>query len=56
MYADSGVLTQSAALDLKEEQLGQIEAIISDGESVRLLTLTLDGDWLQRVRRQIAER
>ncbi len=30
------------------------EAIISDGESVRLLTLTLDGHWLQRMRRQIA--
>ncbi len=31
------------------------EAIISDGESVPLLTLTLDGHWLQRMRRQIAE-
>ena len=53
MYADSGVLTRTAALDLKQEHLGEIQALYADGELVQPITFRLDWDWVERVRSQI---
>jgi len=55
-YAESGRLSPAAALNLKENALGQIQAIRSIEGRVDLLSLKLDGGWLTQVKRQIRHR
>jgi len=60
LYAQNGQLSKEAALDLKDERLGMIQAFYTprDGAedeltSVRMITFELDHDWLQDMRDQL---
>ncbi|MEO8972475.1 MAG: hypothetical protein ABI406_12835, partial [Ktedonobacteraceae bacterium] len=52
-YADQGFLSPIRALDLKEEALSEIQGIITVGNSVRIIHLKLDSEWLSRMRQRI---
>lgn len=54
-YADSGELTPQRALALKAENMGTIQLIIAIGERIRIITLSLDTDWVDRLREQLDE-
>jgi hypothetical protein len=54
-YADGGDLTPKRALDLKAENMGTIQLIITVNERIRIITLRLDTDWIDRLREQIDE-
>jgi hypothetical protein len=54
-YADGGELTPNRALDLKVENMGSIQLIIAIGERIRIITLRLDTDWVDRLREQLDE-
>lgn len=56
LYAETGILSPASALELKQAELGQIDAIYSDEESFQLVTFALDPGWVQSVRSQIAGR
>lgn len=49
-YANGGELTRERALDLKAENMGTIQLIITMNERVRVITLRLDADWIDRLR------
>lgn len=54
-YADSGELTPKRALDLKAENMGTIQLVIAIGEGMRIVTLRLDTNWIDRVRERLDE-
>ena len=54
-YADSGELTPKQALDLKADNMGTIQLIIVVNERVRIITLRLDTNWIDRLREQLDE-
>ena len=54
LYDEGGRLTASRALDLKEEYLSQIQLFITVNNRLRLVTLSLDMDWIDRIRDRIS--
>lgn len=54
-YADGGELTPKRALDLKAENMGTIQLIVAIGERIRVITLTLDTNWIDGLREQLDE-
>jgi hypothetical protein len=54
-YAENNMLSEASALDLKAERLYEIQAIVKQGEHVRIVTFYLDFDWLERVRRNLRQ-
>jgi len=51
-YADGGELRHARALDLKAENMGTIQLIITIHERVRVITLRLDKDWIDTLRKK----
>jgi hypothetical protein len=51
-YANGGELTRERALDLKAENMGTIQLIITIDERVRVITLRLDEDWINQLRQR----
>jgi hypothetical protein len=49
-YEEEGLLSRERALDLKEENLSEIQAIVTTENRVRVLTFRLDTNWLQQLR------
>jgi hypothetical protein len=54
-YAENNMLSEVSALDLKAEKLYEIQAVVKQGERVRIVTFHLDFDWLERVRRNLQQ-
>jgi len=54
MYAESGILTARAALDLKEQELSQIETFYVEENVLRRLVFVLNTRWVEDVRSTIA--
>jgi hypothetical protein len=52
-YANQGLLTDRAALDLKEHVMSNVQAFWVDGDRVRIVRFQLDADWATRLRNQI---
>jgi hypothetical protein len=53
MYAESGVLSPMAALDMKERELGQIEALYTQERMIRHILFRLDPEWMSYVRSRL---
>lgn len=49
LYAENGVLTNTAALSLKANVLNEFHAIFEADEAIRVVTFRLDYDWLSRI-------
>lgn len=61
LYADNGHFSKEAASERKEERLGVIQAFYTGSNrmedaltSVQMITFELDRDWLEQIRRNIA--
>lgn len=54
-YADGGDLTKNRALDLKAENMGTIQLILTIGDRIRVINLRLDADWINRLRQKYNE-
>jgi len=52
MYATGGVLTQESALNLKNIEMGEIMATYINGNSIRIIKLRLDREWLRSLMRK----
>lgn len=55
-YAENGVLTRRAALNLKEEVFGQFTAIYSPQDAIRVFNFRLDPEWVAQVREDLGRR
>ena len=55
-YAENGVLTRRAALNLKKEVFGQFTAIYSPQDAIRLFNFRLDPEWVAQVREDLGRR
>lgn len=53
LYADEGLLKPARALDLKEDYLSEIQAIIQSRNGYRVLTMKLDQGWIGALRERI---
>jgi hypothetical protein len=51
-YANGGELTRERALDLKAENLGSIQLIMTVNERIRVITLRLDAEWINQLRQR----
>lgn len=56
MYAEEGVLTRAAALEMKADYMREIQAIIVPEEYPRFVTFRLDLGWLERLRGALRDR
>ena len=54
-YTVGDILPLERALDLKSERLSEIQAILTEEDRIRILTLRLDMQWLNEVRQHLAE-
>jgi len=54
MYASNGLLSGSAALNLKEEYMSTIQAFRVDGEELKVINFKLDRDWIHQIRDRIS--
>lgn len=52
MYADRGILSQRAALDLKADTMREIQGFLSIDDEIRLVRFRLDCHWLETWRQQ----
>jgi hypothetical protein len=52
-YADQGMLTAQAALNLKEDTMSNFQALLVENDRFRLIRFRLDQDWLAEVRDQL---
>jgi hypothetical protein len=52
LYAGRGELYPDRALDMKQQELYELRAVIADGESLRVIRFLLDIPWLQAIRRR----
>lgn len=55
-YAESSMLSETRALDLKAERLHEIQAVVKQGGRVRIVTFHLDFNWLDQVRIDLQQR
>lgn len=53
LYDESGRLTASQALDLKERYLSEIQLFVTTNDRLHLVTLSLDRDWINQIRNRI---
>jgi len=51
LYSGSDELTPESALNMKEQEMHEIKAVITDGQSVRVIRFILDMPWLNAIRR-----
>jgi hypothetical protein len=51
LYSGSGELTPERALNMKEQEMHEIIAVVTDGQSVRVIRFILDMPWLNAIRR-----
>lgn len=54
-YADQGILSERAALDLKQQELSELQAVFVRDDRPALVRFHLDLGWLEYVRRSIKE-
>lgn len=52
LYAERGELTPDAALNLKQQELYEMSALISEGRSLRIIRFLLDVPWFEGLRRR----
>lgn len=52
LYEDRGELTAQAAFDMKQQELNEMQAVIADGQSLRVVKFLLDIPWLDAIRRK----
>ncbi|MBE9001387.1 hypothetical protein IQ274_25010 [Nostoc sp. LEGE 12447] len=50
LYAEGGILSPTRALDLKNDFMSQIQAIVTLDGQTRIITLDLDREWLNSIR------
>lgn len=50
LYDESGRLTASQALDLKEQYMSEIHLFVTANRRLRLITLSLDMDWIGQIK------
>jgi hypothetical protein len=50
LYAERGNLTPQRALDMKQQELNAMRAVVVEGESLRVIRFILDIPWLQAIR------
>ena len=50
LYANEGALEQRAALNLKQEMMSTLHAIVVTDDRARVVTFELDSQWINRVR------
>jgi hypothetical protein len=51
LYSESGEHTPERALNMKEQEMHEIKAVITEGASVRVIRFILDMPWLNAIRR-----
>ena len=51
LYSGSGELTPERALNMKEQEMHEIKAVVTDGQSVRVIRFILDMSWINAIRR-----
>lgn len=52
LYAERGQLTPEAALNMKQQELYEIKAVITEGQSLRIVRFVLDIPWIEALRRR----
>lgn len=52
LYSERGELSPERALDMKQQELYEMKAVIAEGESLRVVRFLLDIPWLQAIRRR----
>ena len=50
LYATEGALGRRAALNLKQEMMSMIQAIVVTGDQAKVITFKLDEDWIASIR------
>lgn len=50
LFANEGVLTQQAALDLKESRLADFRIIVEQDNELKSIKMNLDREWIQTIR------
>lgn len=50
LYAERGELTPQRALDMKQQELNEMRAVVVDGDSLRVIRFLLDVPWLEAIR------
>lgn len=53
LYAEQGVLTQSAALDLKQTHLSEFRILSEVGNEFKITSLKLDDNWINLIRENL---
>ncbi len=56
LYATQGVLTQSAALDLKQTHLSEFRILSEVGNEFKITSLKLDDNWINEIRDRLNSR
>jgi hypothetical protein len=51
LYSGSGELTPERALNMKEQEMHEIKAVVTDGQSLRVIRFILDVSWITAIRR-----
>lgn len=52
LYAGRRELTPQRALDMKQQELNEMRAVVADGDSLRVIRFILDAPWLESLRRR----
>jgi hypothetical protein len=50
LYADNDGLTRTAALNMKEENMSTIQLFVTSDDSIRVVILSLDMEWIEQLR------
>jgi len=56
LYSSNGTLTRQQAIELKQTAMSSFQALYRSREQVKLITLTLDEDWIKVIKREIPDR
>lgn len=52
LYAGRGELTPERVLDMKQQELTELRAVVAEDDSIRVIRFKLDIPWLQAIRRR----